>query len=110
VLGGATGNLAPPPPAAAVRVGGAIVSPKLLHSTAPIYPSTARQAGITGSVVIIARVDKSGNVASTKVISGPATLQAAALLAMRGWKYQPGTLDGVPIETDVTVTIKFQQQ
>jgi periplasmic protein TonB len=107
---------APPPPPPSqqpltrVRVGGVIVQPKLLHSVAPNYPSAARTAGISGSVVIVAHVDKTGEVTSMKVVSGPATLQSAAMSALRTWKYQPATLDGVPIATDVTVTIKFQQQ
>lgn len=106
---------APPPPPQPqplnrVRVGGVIVQPKLMHSVAPIYPTAARQSGIYGSVVINAQVDKSGNVASMKVISGPATLQSSAMTALKVWKYQPATLDGVPIATNITVTIKFQQQ
>lgn len=108
---------APPPPPQPetqtlnrVRIGGVIVQPKLMHSIAPNYPTAARQAGIYGNVVIDAQVDKAGNVASMKVISGPATLQSAAMSALKQWKYQPATLDGVPIATNITVTIKFQQQ
>ena len=103
---------APPPgqPLTRVRVGGVIVQPKLMHTVAPNYPTAARQSGIYGNVVISAQVDKAGNVASMNVVSGPATLQSAAMSALRLWKYQPATLDGVPIATDITVTIKFQQQ
>lgn len=105
---------APPPPPqqplTRVRVGGVIVQPKLLHSVAPNYPSAARSAGISGNVVIVAHVEKTGDVTSMKVVSGPATLQSAAISALKSWKYQPATLDGSPIATDVTVTIKFQRQ
>lgn len=105
---------APPPPPqqplTRVRVGGVIVQPKLLHSIAPNYPAAARSAGISGNVVIVAHVEKTGDVASMKVVSGPATLQSAAMSALKSWKYQPATLDGSPIATDVTVTIKFQRQ
>ncbi len=100
----------PPQPLTRVRVGGVIVQPKLVHSVAPNYPSAARNAGISGNVVIVAHVDKTGAVASMKVVSGPATLQSAAMSALKNWKYEPATLDGAPIPTDVTVTIKFQQQ
>jgi protein TonB len=103
----------PPPlqqPLTRVRVGGVIVQPKLLHSVPPNYPSAARSAGISGDVVIVAHVERTGDVTSMKVVSGPATLQGAAMSALRSWKYQPATLDGSPIATDVTVTIKFQRQ
>lgn len=113
VLSSSDAAVPPPPqpqPLNRVRVGGVIVQPKLMHSVAPIYPTAARQAGIYGNVVIVAQVDKTGNVASMKVVSGPATLQSAAMSSLKLWKYQPATLDGVAIATDVTVTIKFQQQ
>jgi TonB family protein len=110
VLGGSNALAPPPPLLTRVHVGGLTVEPRLLRSVAPVYPSAARQAGISGNVVITAQVDKAGNVTSMKVVSGPPNLQAAALTALKGWKYQPGTLDGTPIDTQVTVTIKFQQQ
>ncbi|HTZ72983.1 MAG TPA: TonB family protein [Candidatus Aquilonibacter sp.] len=111
VLGSASAAPAPPPPPLVrVRVGGVIVAPKLVHSVAPNYPSGARQAGISGNVVIDAQLDKSGNVSSMKVVSGPPTLQSAAMVALKQWKYRPATLDGVPTATEITVTIKFQQQ
>jgi TonB family protein len=110
VLGASSAAPPPPPMLNRVRVGGVIIEPKLLRSVPPVYPSSARQAGITGNVVVNAQVDKAGNVVSTKAVSGPVALQAAAMNAMKLWKYQPSTLDGDPIATQVTVTIKFQQQ
>ena len=81
-----------------------------MHSTAPVYPTTAKQAGISGDVVIAAQIDKAGNVASMKIVSGQPTLQTAAMAALKQWKYQPATLDGEPIQTEVTVRIRFQAQ
>jgi TonB family protein len=110
VLSASNSAAPPPPPLVRVRVGGVIVEPKLLHSVAPVYPTADRQAGISGKVVIVAQIEKSGSVGAMKVVSGPITLQGAAMNAMKQWKYQPGTLDGDPIATEVTVTIAFQQQ
>jgi periplasmic protein TonB len=108
---------APPPPPqpqpqtlSRVRVGGVIVQAKLIHGVPPKYPPAATQLGISGNVVILAHVDKTGSVASMKIVSGPTALQQAAMTALKQWKYQPATLDGVPIETNQTVTIRFQQQ
>lgn len=113
VLSSSDSALPPPPqpqPLTRVRVGGVIVQPKLMHTVAPNYPTSARLAGMYGNVVINAQVDKAGNVGSMKIVSGPPTLQASAMSALKLWKYQPATLDGVPIATAITVTIKFQQQ
>ena len=108
VLGASNGTPLPPP--VQPRVGGQIIAPKLQKSVAPMYPTAARAANVTGNVVIAAQVDKQGNVGSMKVLSGPATLQMAAMSAMKQWKYSPGTLDGQAVDTQVTVTIKFQGQ
>ena len=108
VLGGS--NSALPPPPVQPRVSGQLVAPKLAKSVAPLYPSAARAANVSGNVVITAQVDKFGNVGATKVISGPVALQLAAINAVKQWKYSPATLDGESVASEVTVTIKFQQQ
>jgi TonB family protein len=107
---GSSNVAAPPAPTVRVRVGGVIVQPQLVHSVPPIYPTAARTANISGNVVLNAQVDKDGNVSSVKVVSGPVPLQAAAIAAMKQWKYKAATLDADPIATTVTVTIRFQQQ
>jgi protein TonB len=99
-------NALPPPPTA-LRVGGAIQEPKLISSVPPVYPSAATQAMLDGDVVIHAVVDKNGNVTQATAVSGPAMLQSAAVTAVRRWKYAPSILDGQPIASDVTVTLKF---
>lgn len=115
-----TGSLpaiAPPPPSAPaatkpvssapIRVGGKILPPRLVSSVLPIYPEIAQQARVTGTVVIDTTVDKNGNVSKMRVISGPELLRAAALSALRQWKYQPSRLDGEPISIQMIVSIQF---
>ena len=99
--------LPPPPPGAAVRVGGVIKAPKLISSVPPTYPSAATQSMMNGDVVIHAVIDKNGNVTDAKAVSGPSMLQSAAVTAVRRWKYSPSLLDGQPVATEVTVTLKF---
>jgi periplasmic protein TonB len=105
---------APPPPqpaaaAAPVRIGGDIKPPRLISSVLPVYPAIARTAGIEGRVVITTSVEKDGSVSGSKVISGSPMLRQAALDALRQWKYQPGTLNGVPVPVEITVTIEFHR-
>ncbi len=102
-------NALPPPPSAPVRVGGELKEPKLLSTTAPVYPVAARQASIDGDVVIHAVIDKNGSVAKADVISGPAMLRQAALTAVLRWKYAPSVLDGQPVSVETTVTVKFRR-
>jgi TonB family protein len=107
VLSSSSAGPAPPLPMERIHVGGLLIAPKLSHSVPPVYPGAAARAGIVGDVVIRADVDKAGNVGTMKILSGPVALQQAATNAMRQWKYSPGTLDGQPIATEVTVTLKF---
>lgn len=63
---------------------------------------------IQGDVTLDVLVDANGRPSTTKVLSGPALLQQAAVSAVRQWKYQPGMLNGAAIPTHVSVTITFR--
>lgn len=111
VIGGIVGGLpteAPsPPPARAVRVGGQIKAPKLVHSVPPVYPDLAVQARLTAIVIMEALVDTSGNVKTVQVLRGAPLFDVAAIAAVKQWRYQPLLLNGVPTEFILTVTVKF---
>jgi TonB family protein len=92
-----------------VKVGGHVQEPKLIATAMPVYPLAAKNAGIQGDVVVETTIDKDGNVAGTRVISGPAVLRQSALDALRKWKYEPSKLDGQAISVQMMVTIKFRK-
>ena len=100
---------APPAPKAPLRVGGNIKPPRMISSVLPAYPTIARQAGVEGNVVIDTVVDKTGDVASMKVVSGPPMLRQPALDALRQWKYEPSRLNGQPVAVEMIVTIQFHR-
>ncbi len=83
--------------------------PRLVSSVLPIYPQIAQLAGVEGDVVVQASIDGSGNVSATKVLSGPVMLRVSATDALRRWKYEPATLDGKPVATQMTVRIRFHR-
>jgi TonB family protein len=97
-----------PRPAGPVTVGGRVKEPKLISSARPVYPLVAKQAHVEGDVVIDTLLDKDGNVAHFKVVSGPGALREAAVDALRRWKFEPTLLDGQPVEIEMFVTIKFR--
>jgi protein TonB len=70
----------------------------------------ARAQRVSGEVTIDAQIDASGHVTATRVITGPVLLHEAAMGAVRQWKYQPATLNGVPTATHLTVTVQFKLQ
>jgi protein TonB len=109
VVGGIIGGLpeGPPPPAAPVRVGGAIKEPKKLKHVPPEYPELARQSRVQGVVIVEARLSPDGRVQEVKVLRGVPLLDHAALQAVRQWVYTPTLVDGVPVPVVMTVTVHF---
>jgi protein TonB len=86
----------------------AMRDPRLISSTRPVYPSIAKQSGIQGKVVVSAEVGANGNVTSAKAISGPVFLRAAAIDAVKQWKYAPALADGKPASAVVTIDVEFR--
>ncbi len=113
VLGGIPGAVRPiaAPPAARsrqpVRVGGRVRRPQLIKQVAPRYPVLARDAHLSGDVVIDAILDERGNVTEMKIISGLPLFYSAALSALSEWKYEPTYLNDEPISVQLIVTITF---
>jgi TonB family protein len=100
----------PVAPAAPLPVGGDVKTARLLSSAPPVYPQLARAQHIEGAVLVDALVDVTGRVSSMKVVSGPILLHQAAMDALRGWKYEPATLDGKPVAMHLTVKVQFRLQ
>jgi TonB family protein len=79
----------------------------LVHKVQPIYPPEARRMRVQGSVVIDAKITVKGQVEELKLISGDPLLAAAAMDAVRRWRYTPYSLNGQPIVKETRITISF---
>ncbi len=79
----------------------------LIQRTAPIYPQMAREARVSGTVVIQATISKTGMIQDLHVVSGPTMLRQPALDAVKTWRYKPYLLDGQPVDVDTTVSVNF---
>jgi protein TonB len=74
----------------------------------PTYPPGARQNRIQGTVVLQGIIDKQGNVSLLEIVDSPALdLSAAAIQAVRDWKYRPYTLQGEPIDVETTIQVNY---
>jgi TonB family protein len=85
-----------------------IREPKLISDPRLSYPATARQTKVEGDVLVTADVDATGKVKSAKAVSGPALLRVGAEDTVKGWKYEPATINGRPVATQVTVKLEFR--
>jgi protein TonB len=100
------------PPAARgsspIHISSGVLAGNLIAPIRPEYPSIAKAAHVEGAVVIDAIISRSGTIESTRILSGPPMLQAAALAAVRQARYRPFLLNGQPTEVQTTITINFR--
>lgn len=100
--------VAPPPPVPRTyRTGGAIREPRKIRDAPPVYPELARAAKIEGLVILEATIDERGVVTDARVLRSVPLLDAAALTALKQWRYTPTLLNGVPVRVLMTVTFRF---
>jgi protein TonB len=103
-----TASGSPPPPEAPVRVGSRIVTPKKVYDVPPVLPEIARQAGVRGVVILEVTVAADGSVAKVQVLRSIPLLDAAAVEAVRQWRYEPTHLNGTAVPIILTVPVPFQ--
>jgi protein TonB len=114
IIGGLPSDIPPPPPVVPsaprppVRVGGEVQPPALLHRVQPIYPDIAVRARVEGIVILEAVVDQEGHVEDVRVLRSVKLLEAAALEAVRQWRYSPLLLNGKAERFVLTVTVTFR--
>ena len=116
VIGSAPWGMAPPPPPPVVRatskpqmvhLSSGVVAAKALYQPKPVYPRLAIIAHVQGTVVLQAILGKDGTVQDLKVLSGPPLLIAAAVDAVRTWRYQPTLLNSEPVDVLTEIDVKF---
>lgn len=73
----------------------------------PNYPSTARNAGVSGTVRVFAIVDENGKVWVTNS-EGPTLLRRAAEDAAKGWTFIPTLVSGKPVRVAGYIDFDFK--
>ena len=83
-----------------------------LRYTAPEYPAGARAAGTSGWVNLAFDVEPDGSVTHVVVLGAEPknVFDAAAVSAVRRWRYRPAERDGHPIEQRAKLRIRFTLQ
>jgi len=82
--------------------------PALLTRVEPVYPFAARQAGITGYVVVEFTINRNGDVVKAVAIEAtyPAFI-APALACVSRWKYETPLMGGKPVNYRTREKITF---
>lgn len=85
-----------------------ITNAKILKKPKPSYTESARQAGITGSVFLLAVLAKDGAVKNILAVKPlPYGLTKACIEAARKIKFQPAIKDGRPVSQVVGIEYNF---
>ena len=100
---------APPAPMPVLRVGGNIKPPQKITDVAPTYPAIAKAAHVEGVVILEEVIGADGSVRDVHVLrSVHPLLDAAAIEAVRQWRYTPALLNGEPVPVVTTITVAFR--
>lgn len=99
-----------PKPADGTKKAEGFVPPKAINRVKPRYPDEDRRAGNEGAVTLVFRISTMGEALdpTVKKSSGKASLDAAALEAVRQWTFSPATQDGTPIENSIQMDFVFK--
>lgn len=74
-----------------------------------VYPDLAIRAGVEGTVIVLAFVNKEGVVTGTQVVRGiGGGCDEAAMDAVKKVRFNPGMQRGKPVNVKVSVPVKFR--
>jgi protein TonB len=85
------------------------VPPKARSSNKPPeYPQEMRKEGRVGYVTLRIIIDANGDVTDVQTVDGDEPFVTAAINAVKHWRYQPATMNGVPIAVYRNIKVKFK--
>lgn len=92
------------------RPGGGVTTPTVIREVRPTYTPEAMRAKIQGPVVLDVVVQRDGFPGDIRIVRSldPEGLDRQALLAVRAWRFNPGRLNGVPVDVLVTIELAFR--
>ncbi|MGE5235681.1 MAG: TonB family protein [Acidobacteriota bacterium] len=94
-----------------VDVASADTQPVRLSAPKPAYPPMAERSRVGGTVILRVLVDENGAVQDVQVLRGIRPdfgFDRAAVDAVRTWRYQPATKNGVKVKVWFTQPIQFK--
>jgi len=75
----------------------------------PVYPQTPELAGYKGKITGVVKVGQDGSVLNAAIVDSlQPVLDAAALEAVKKWKFKPGTCNGKPVNSVTQFTVTYR--
>jgi TonB family protein len=93
-----------------LRVSPETMEERMVTKVAPVYPETARAAGLEGTVLLDAVIAPDGSVKRLQPVSGPELLVQSATEAVQAWKFEPyvDLSSGKAVEVETTIAVEFR--
>ena len=86
-----------------------MVAPRVVQKVDPGYTASARDAKISGTVVVVLEVHPDGRAHNMRIErSLDPGLDQKALDAISKWQFAPGTKDGKPVLVAATIEVNFR--
>jgi periplasmic protein TonB len=91
------------------RAGGLVTPPRVITEVRPTYTNRAMVDHISGSVVLELIVRSNGVPSNIRVVRSldPGGLDQEAVKAASQWRFEPGRLNGVPVDVIVVLQVDF---
>jgi protein TonB len=88
----------------------AVISPRKIKDVPPVYPTAARVAGVSGTVIVQIVLDETGKVGGATIVRSIPLLDQAAIDCVKQWQFTPALANGSPIPSTMVVTVTFGPQ
>lgn len=97
-----------PPDTRPMPVISQVLQGKAIERPKPAYPPLAQQIRLQGDVSVEVIISLDGHVESARSVGGHPMLAAAAVEAARRWRFQPTTLNNVPVRVTGVIVFVFK--
>jgi TonB family protein len=88
---------------------GGIRPPRAIYQPDPEYPEEVRKARYQGVSVLSLIVDVDGKPRDIKIVMPLGKgLDEKAIEAVKTWRFEPATKDGVPVATEIRIEVQFR--
>ncbi len=107
--GGGKGGASPQP--RVYKVGNGVTLPKVVFKVDPVFPEEAGTEPVTATVMLSCIVGTGGTAEDIHVVKSAGTVfDANAIDAVMRWRFNPGTLNGVPVTVRATIEVNFRRE
>lgn len=89
---------------------GASRDPRFADAFTPPYPIALQREGLEGSVTVRITINEQGRVIACDLVKATnrAFYDETREQALKRWRFRPATSDGVPVQSQQTLTVHFQ--